>query len=168
MLPFASRRLTFLALTSITLVLFIVDQTTQFLDPARFWLNRALSPLFEVAQMPSLGQTQSARLLQSKESLIQDIANLETQVLARAFELQKLASIRAENDILRSFFDLDSVSDRPLVVAQVLVTRITPLHHKIVVNKGAKDGVLVDSIVFDADGVVGQVHFVGEHQSWVT
>lgn len=168
MLPLASRRLTFLALTSATLALFIVDQATPWLDPARLWLNRALSPLFEVAQVPSLGRAQGVRILQSKQELIQDIAHLETQALARAFELQKVASIRAENEVLRTLLDLKPLSREPLIVAQVLLTRITPLHHKIVVNRGKQHGVLVDSIVFDADGIVGQVHFVSEKQSWVT
>lgn len=168
MLPFASRRLTFLALTSAALLFFVLDQTTQLLDPGRLWLNKALAPFFEIARLPGVGQTESSRMAQSKLDLIQDIAHLETQGLARAFELQKLATLRAENESLKSLLDLEyAAHDKPLV-AQVLLIRVTPLNHKMVLNKGLVDGVVKGSVVFDADGVVGQVHFTGEHQSWVT
>ena len=168
MVPFASRRVTLLAMSSFALALFMIDFTTHWLDPVRAGFSRLFLPFIELASLPKLSVEQVDLMLKTKQELIQDIANLEALAVGRAFKLQRYTQLEAENQHLRDVLQLESVQTGELIVSQVLLLRITSLSHKLVIDKGALHGVVKNAIVLDSDGVVGQVHSVSRNHSWVT
>lgn len=65
-------------------------------------------------------------------------------------------------DELRSLFGTDTAVRHRLVAARVVATELSPLGGRAVtLDVGARDGVLVDSTVLAADGLVGRVLTVG-------
>ena len=168
MVPFISRRIALFVVCSFSLALLMVDHTTSWLDPVRLGFNRILSPVYELAGVTRHAADQSEYWFETKDQLVQRISELESQQLAREVTLQNYAQLAADNQSLRDLLALNETKPNPLMAAQALVQQITTTQHKIVIDKGSADGVLVNSIVFDSKGIIGQVHFVSEDHAWVT
>ncbi len=168
MVPFASRRITLLAMSSLAFGFFLIDHNTIFFQSTRAYLGSVLMPLLELSHVPIVVSQQGTALLKTKQELVQDIAHLKASALAREFQLQRYAQLEAENQRLRSVLALQTEAEVPLLVAQVLLLRMTTVSHKLVIDKGSAEGVSPHAIVFDAYGIVGQVHSVRKHHSWVT
>src|SRR5690606_30087960 len=86
-----------------------------------------------------------------------------TEVLVLKRKLQQMASLTAENTRLRQLLNsADTIEDRVLV-AELIGVSPDPMKHKVMINRGAADGVYVGQPVVDAYGLVGQVVEVGRH-----
>lgn len=162
------RRFAFMFFLGLAGALLLLDYNTQWLDPVRRYFSNLLLPTIHMSRWSVDMKDQAHLQSLPKEELIQQLVRLEARAAGRAFELQRLNQLIAENARLRDVLELREVQQQPVVVAQVLLTRIQPLAHKIFIDKGLADGVQENSILFDAKGVMGQVHEVSEHQSWAT
>lgn len=101
--------------------------------------------------------------LASKVDLQEENKALRTEVLVLKRKLQQMASITAENTRLRQLLNsADTIEDRVLV-AELIGVSPDPMKHKVIINRGAVDGVYIGQPVVDAYGLVGQVVEVGRH-----
>jgi rod shape-determining protein MreC len=65
--------------------------------------------------------------------------------------------LRAENARFRALLDSKSrVPDR-VVVGEILAIDMDPFRHRVILNKGGRDGAHVGQALLDAGGVVGQI-----------
>jgi rod shape-determining protein MreC len=68
-----------------------------------------------------------------------------------------MAALQAENARIRALLDSKSrVPDR-VVVGEILAIDMDPLRHRVILNKGGRDGAYVGQALLDAGGVVGQI-----------
>ena len=82
---------------------------------------------------------------------------LRKQSLMQAAQLQRMASLEAENQRFRALLDSRSrVPDR-MTVGEILAVDMDPLRHRVVLNKGRPQGAHAGQVLLDASGVVGQI-----------
>lgn len=105
--------------------------------------------------------------MRSKSSLIQEVRELRAQSLVLHRRIQKFAALSAENLRLRELLNSSTLLEERVLIAQVIALDPDPFRHRVLINKGLKDGVAEGKSILDARGLVGQVDEVGPDTAWV-
>jgi rod shape-determining protein MreC len=140
---------------------------SDWLTPLR---NRAADvayPFYWLTDLPSRVQSWGGEQVKSRSELLAENESLRTELLIHKRELQKMASMAAENVRLRQLLNsADTIKDRVLI-AELVGVSPDPMVHTVMVNKGSSDGVYLGQPVLDAEGLMGQVISVGSNASKV-
>lgn len=103
----------------------------------------------------------------SRSRLVKENEALRTELLVHKRKLQKMASLVAENVRLRQLLNsAELIADR-VIIAELIGIAPDPTIHKVIINKGSKDGVYAGQAMVDANGLMGQVVEVGRGSSQV-
>lgn len=164
--PSPLTRLVLLALLSAALMM--LDHRGQGLERIRSALMVIVYPVQLVASVPVTLYHGVAGIAIPEREWQERHEQLETerqQLLAR---LQQFEALERENDRLRTMLGAAArVADRALV-AELMGVSLEPFSRRILVRRGANDGVYVGQPVIDAYGIVGQVTHVAPHVSTIT
>ncbi|TFY96237.1 rod shape-determining protein MreC [Ramlibacter rhizophilus] len=143
--------------SALALFLMVADTRFKVTGPLRSAVATVLYPVQWVAMRPVLavqyagGYFQSLRSAQAAETEAR--ARLAEQSL-RAHQVEQLAQ---ENERLRKLLELRERLQAPAVAAQVLYDAPDPYTRKVIIDKGAAQGIAPGSPVIDEGGVLGQV-----------
>ena len=148
-------------------MLIFAGQRYDWLRQADAKLSVIATPFYWVASIPARISEWNDNTLRSRESLVDENGRLRAETLLLKAQVQKLASLEAENVRLRELLNSSALLDDSVVVAEMMGVSPDPLHHEIIVNKGEKDGLYVGQPVIDALGLMGQIIEVGPLQSRV-
>ena len=149
------------------LILIVVNIYTDWLDPVRAKVGIIATPFYWFTDLPDRLGEWTQRSLRSRASLQQENDALNAELLILKRKLQQMASLTAENLRLRQLMNsAEMVQDRVLV-AELIGISPDPLAHKVVVNKGAEQGVYLGQPLLDAFGLMGQVVAVSRYSSEV-
>lgn len=162
--PFA--RLVFFAALSLTFM--AVDSRVNYLSKVRLDLVAAVHPLEVLANTPSRWYRDVATYFSSHNSLIKDNAALKAQTFQQSVTLQRLTTVEAENDHLRSLLSANPTPKQTATMGEITHMGRDPFTHKVVVNRGSSHGIVAGQAVVDAAGVIGQVTRVYPFSSEVT
>ena len=139
----------------------VVDQRGSYLDSIRGRLLTVVYPLQVVVDAPIRAGNWIADSLSSRSALVEENANLRQEQLLTQSRLAKFAELEAENKRLRNLLDSSAkVADRVLI-AELMAVDLDPFSRRIVINKGANDGVLVGQSIIDSNGIMGQIVTAG-------
>jgi rod shape-determining protein MreC len=164
--PSNAARLFFFFLLSVSLM--VVDHRSHYLQTIRSALAVVVYPIQIAALLPVKAGSGAVALFQGRESLRAENEQLRREQLLYQARLEKLDALEVENARLRRLLDAAvSVADRA-VVAELLEVSLEPFTQKILVNKGATDGVYLGQPVIDAEGVMGQITQVTPFTSTAT
>jgi rod shape-determining protein MreC len=153
----ASPGLAFFLTTILSLVLMFVDHRGDWLGQIRTLLSTAIYPLQVAINAPASGLHWMQDNLALRSRLTAENAALRRQSLEQAAQLQRMASLEAENQRFRALLDSRSrVPDR-MTVGEILAVDMDPLRHRVVLNKGNRQGTYAGQVLLDANGVVGQI-----------
>ncbi|CAN5165765.1 rod shape-determining protein MreC [soil metagenome] len=153
--PSLGTRVFLLAVAAILLMVF--DQREHHLTSIRETLSVAIYPIRALADLPFSVRERVADVFATRSALREQNARLERRQLLIAAKLQRFAALEAENARLRELMDSTAqVADR-ILVAQIMAVDLDPYRHRIVLNKGTRDGVYQGQAILDARGIVGQV-----------
>jgi rod shape-determining protein MreC len=89
------------------------------------------------------------------------------QLLSQEAAIQRLAALAEENKRLRSLFEGAQGQEFEYRFAELLQVDLDPFSHKVLIDRGSSDGVVVGQAVIDGAGVMGQVEEVHLHFSTV-
>ena len=82
---------------------------------------------------------------------------LKTEALLLQGRLQKLAALTEQNVRLRELLNSSALVNEKVEVAELIGVDPNPFTHRILINKGERDGVFLGQPVLDARGLMGQV-----------
>lgn len=154
-------------LVTLTLVLLIIGRHTPWLDPVRSKLDLFAVPFYWITDMPNRVSAWFDSTLLSRQRLLEENALLKNQLRVQESRLQKMASLVADNVQLQQLMNAsDDVQDRVLIAGLIGVSP-NRAQHKIIINKGDRDGVYVGQPLLDASGLMGQVVSVTPYTSQV-
>jgi rod shape-determining protein MreC len=143
------------------------DNRFGYLDQVRFVLGYVTTPIYWVADTPTRISFWIDDVLVSRSDLIEENENLREQLLLSQRQLQLLESLALENSRLRALQDSAQVIEGAVLPAEIINTSPDPYSKRILINKGASDGVFVGQALLDANGLMGQVDEVLPFTSWV-
>jgi rod shape-determining protein MreC len=142
------------------LVLLFADARFRYMEEIRGVVGAILYPLQELADVPASIGSRVGQYFVLQSTLQRDNAQLMQEAFVNAALLQKQEALLVENENLRELLKLRPRFEPSAQVAEILYRARDPFVRKIVVDKGATDGVKEGAPVIDASGLVGQVHRV--------
>jgi rod shape-determining protein MreC len=159
-------RLAFFALLSLALL--VLDARFRYTEGLRGVLALAVYPLQAVASLPaSLGERISAYFV-TQSQLREENNELRAKLLDASQRAQRYEAARAEAGQLRRVIGAGerlAVKSQP---AEIVYGGRDPYSRKVVIDKGAQNGLRPGSPVLDESGVIGQVTRVHALASEVT
>jgi len=148
-------RLLVLAVLSATLM--VVDARFESLKPMRSQLGLVLTPFYWLADFPVRLWDGATAQFTSRSELLGENEKLKAEALLMQRRLQKLAALTEQNVRLRELLNSSSLVDEKVLVSELIGVDPNPFTHRILIDKGGKDGVFLGQPVLDARGLMGQV-----------
>jgi len=143
------------------------DNRFGYLDQVRFVLGYVTTPIYWVADTPTRVSFWIDDVFVSRSDLIEENEYLREQLLLSQRQLQLLESLTSENSRLRALQDSAQTIEGAVLPAEIINTSPDPFSKRILINKGARDGVFIGQALLDANGLMGQVDEVLPFTSWV-
>ncbi|KDN11254.1 MULTISPECIES: rod shape-determining protein MreC [unclassified Gilliamella] len=150
---------------ALALVLIVLDINYRPFKEIRYYLDTLISPLYYVSNAPKSSFDSLYEMSKTRETLINENANLHADLLQHKNDLLLLEHLKHENDRLRELLGSPLRHDEQKMAAQVLLIDTDPYVYQFVVNKGKQDGVYVGQPVVDEKGIVGQIYETAQSTS---
>ena len=151
----------------LALGLIILDKRYAHLMQIRRILSVVAYPVQLAVASPFEGWDWFRENVTSRESLRADKAKLEAELRLANFRLQRYEALEAESLRLRALRDNTTGVTNRFIIGNIMDLDMDAFRERVLVDKGARDGVFVGQAVLDAGGVFGQVARVEELTSEV-
>jgi rod shape-determining protein MreC len=141
----------------IALGLIIFDKRYDHLGQIRRFLSVVAYPVQVAVASPFEGWDWFRESVTTRDALRADKAKLEAELRLANFRLQRYEALEAESQRLRALrINTADVADR-FVIGDIMALDLDAFRERVLVDKGARDGVFVGQAVLDSGGVFGQV-----------
>ncbi|QEY61376.1 rod shape-determining protein MreC [Metapseudomonas lalkuanensis] len=137
--------------------LMVVDARFDTLKPMRSQMGLVLTPFYWLADLPVRVWDGVSDQFTSRSTLIAENEKLKAESLLMQRRLQKLATLTEQNVRLRELLNSSALVDEKVLVSELIGVDPNPFTHRILIDKGEKDGVFLGQPVLDARGLMGQV-----------
>ncbi|EXF43974.1 rod shape-determining protein MreC [Pseudomonas sp. BAY1663] len=141
-----------LVLVVLCVALMVVDARFDALKTVRSQMGLVLTPFYWLADMPVRIWKGATEQIASSSSLMAENEKLKAEALLMQRRLQKLAMLTEQNVRLRELLNSSALVDDRVLVAELIGLDPNPFTHRILIDKGAKDGVFLGQPVLDASG----------------
>nr|WP_201215350.1 rod shape-determining protein MreC [Pseudomonas sp. S32] len=146
-----------LVLVVMSVALMVVDARFDLLKPVRSQMGLVLMESYWITDLPQRAWQGVAGQFGSRNELIAENEKLKTEALLLQGRLQKLAALTEQNVRLRELLNSSALVNEKVEVAELIGVDPNPFTHRILINKGERDGVFLGQPVLDARGLMGQV-----------
>jgi len=147
--------------------LMLADSRLDAFANIRYLLNTAISPLQYAANLPRDLLDGMSGQLSSHQRLLAENKALKRDLLVKQSDVLLLDQLKQENQRLRELLGSPFVRDEKKLIAEVMAVDSDPYSHQVMIDKGRVDGVYEGQPVINEKGIVGQVSYVGAHNSRV-
>lgn len=148
-----------------SIVLMSVDHRASHLESARSLLSTVLYPLQLAIHVPIRTGEWLAEQLSLRSTILAENARLREEQFVAHTRLEKLEALEAENRRLRGLLDSARKVDERVLVAELISVDMDPFSRRIVLNKGARDGVASGQVLIGSNGIMGQIIHAGPFTS---
>ncbi|WP_339479195.1 rod shape-determining protein MreC [Pseudomonas sp. RL_5y_Pfl2_73] len=146
-----------LVLTVLSVALMVVDARFTLLKPVRSQMSLVLMESYWITDLPQRLWQGVASQFGSRTELVAENEKLMTENLLLQGRMQKLAALTEQNVRLRELLNSSALVNEKVEVAELIGMDPNPFTHRIIINKGERDGVVLGQPVLDARGLMGQV-----------
>ncbi|WP_454252116.1 rod shape-determining protein MreC [Pseudomonas sp. R151218B TE3479] len=146
-----------LVLTVLSVALMVVDARFTLLKPVRSQMSLVLMESYWITDLPQRLWQGVASQFGSRTELVAENEKLKTENLLLQGRMQKLAALTEQNVRLRELLNSSALVNEKVEVAELIGMDPNPFTHRILINKGERDGVVLGQPVLDARGLMGQV-----------
>ena len=141
----------------LALGLIIFDKRYDHLGQIRRFLSVVAYPVQVAVASPFQGWDWFRESVTTRDALRADKAKLEAQLRLANFRLQRYEALEAESQRLRALRDNTAEVANRFVIGDIMALDLDAFRERVLVDKGARDGVFVGQAVLDSGGVFGQV-----------
>jgi rod shape-determining protein MreC len=164
--PSALTKLSFFS--ALALFLMVADTRFKFVQPLRSVAATVLHPVERALRMPVDGWNGAADYLVGLQGAMSKEAAARADLAAQAARASRADQLLAENARLRALLELRPALTVRSQPAEVLYDAPDPFSRKVIIDRGATQGVNLGSPVINEAGVLGQVTRVYPLSSEVT
>jgi rod shape-determining protein MreC len=151
----------------LALGLIIVDKRYDHLGKIRRWLSIVAYPVEVAVESPFAGWHWFRESVTTRDALREDNAQLRAELRLAQFKLQRYEALESETLRLRALRSNTGDVATRFVIGNIMDVDLDAFRERVLVDKGAHDGIFVGQAVLDAGGVFGQVARVEELTSEV-
>jgi rod shape-determining protein MreC len=150
----------FVIYSLISMALMFLDQRQHYLEQARYVLQGVAFPVHMAVNSPATAVSWLQENMKAREVLEAENKQLHAHQRELELELMRLDALAKENGELRGLKEaLPPVVERWLPAE--IVTSLDSLRPRVLINRGANNGVFKGQTLLDDAGVVGQTTHVG-------
>lgn len=164
--PSPLARLTFFAVLSIALM--AVDARLHYLTEIRQGVAVVLHPLEVAVRAPVNAVLYVNDYITTQTNLVHENRQLRQRALLDSADLQRFRTLQVENAHLRNMLSALPAMPQPARLGEIVHSGRDPFSQKVIVNLGARHGIISGQAVIDELGVIGQVTQVYPFSSEVT
>ena len=147
----------FFTLAAISVGLMVADQRYHQIDRIREALSRVIYPVQRAVDFPFRATDWVTGSFADRSRLRQENLQLTARLRLANLQLQRFAVLEEENRRLREMRANTAGIAEKVLVASILNVDLDPFRHRVLLDKGAADGVFKGQAVLDGDGIFGQV-----------
>lgn len=148
------RLIVYLALSVAVMVL---DHRGQYLEKLRHVASALVEPAYRIAAFPSEVARAARTAVATQDSLASENRDLRERLLLAQARLTRVDTLVAQNERLKELLDAQKNLGLKVQFARLIDVDLDPFRHRIVLNVGSSQGVVVGQPVIDAHGVMGQI-----------
>jgi rod shape-determining protein MreC len=164
--PSALTRLMFFS--ALALFLMIADTRFSVTQPLRAVVATVLNPVERVLRAPINAMSSGHEYLSGLDAAIGNEQKARRELADQSARASKVEQLEKENNRLRSLLHLREALKVHAQAAEVLYDAADPYSRKVIIDRGARQGVVVASPVINEAGVLGQVTRVYPYSAEVT
>ncbi len=142
-----------------------LDHRQNHLEGIRSGLSLLIYPLQYVVNLPVAASHWVGDSFSSRETLLAENNRLKLQQTLFKARLQKLQSLKAENQRLRELLQSSKKISERVLIGELLAVSLEPFTRQIVINKGSRNEVYLGQPLMDAEGAMGQIVHLGPFSS---
>ena len=150
-----------LVLIALSIGLMVADHRQQGLALIRSGLSAAAWPLQMLVHSPVAAWDWLSASLRTHRELLADNAALQDAARENDLKLLRLEAIEQENQRLRALVNAAPRDAERVQAATVLRVDLDRLRHRVLIDRGSRDGVTRGQAIIDAHGIFGQTINVG-------
>jgi len=150
-----------LVLIAVSIGVMVVDHRQHELTVIRAGLSAAAWPLQMLVHSPGAAWDWLTSSFATRSTLLFENESLRSAARENDLRLLRLDAIQQENLRLRALLNAVPRDAEKAQVASVLRVDLDPLRHRVLVDRGSRDGVTRGQPVIDGTGVFGQTSNVG-------
>lgn len=142
---------------ALAIVLMVGDHRNGWLARVRYAASAAIEPMYRLAALPSQLARAAGDAVADRARLNARNAELERELLLAQARLDRLQTVREQNERLQQLLDAQRGLDLGVQLARIIDVDTDPFRHRVVVDAGARQGVSAGEAVLDAHGVMGEI-----------
>jgi rod shape-determining protein MreC len=151
----------------LAIVLMAMDHRGQYVPKIRSLAGYAIEPVYHVIDWPLRAARTLYDQFEGRRALRGENERLTKTLLSQRAALQRLEALERENERLRALFQGAQSQPYDYRFAELLQVDLDPFSHRIMIDRGSRDGVEAGQAVIDGAGVMGQVEEVHLHYATV-
>lgn len=151
----------------LAVILMALDQRGHFIPRARALLGYAVEPIHHLVELPVMALRTVRTYTRSYQALEEKNRTQNQALMEQSGQVQRFAALLEENRRLRALLDASEGREDRFQFAEMVQVNLDPFSHRVMVDRGAEEGVFVGQPVIDGSGVMGQVESVYPHHSQV-
>ena len=148
-----------------SILLMSFDHRANHLESARGLLSTVLYPLQLAIHLPIRTGEWLSEQVSMRRTILAENSQLRDERLRMRSRLEKLDALEAENRRLRNLLGSSERVAERVLVAELISVDMDPFSRRIVLNKGAREGVSPGQALIGSNGVMGQIIHVGPFTS---
>lgn len=142
------------------------DARFGYLERIRYGLGYVTTPVYWMADIPARVSFLIDDVFVSRTDLLEENDSLRANLLIAQRELQLLESLASENNRLLALNEATQGINGNVLAAEIINISPDPYSKRVLINKGAREGVFVGQALLDANGLMGQVDEVLPFTAW--
>ncbi|WP_300428773.1 rod shape-determining protein MreC [Candidatus Thioglobus sp.] len=142
----------------VAIFLILFDYKFSYLNQLRQSVATAISPIYMVVSLPGKLYTWIDEQGTSKDQLLNNNQNLNSELLKLQARLQQTDALILENKKLKALLESSYTLDQNIfTIARIEQVSRSRLKKQIIINKGSNDHLKVGQIALGAKGIIGQI-----------
>lgn len=154
-------------LAALSIGVMVVDHRQQHLKVIREGFTAAAYPFQVLVHSPVAGWEWLTSNFATRNTLLEENARLKEAQWRTELRLLRFEAIEQENLRLRSLVAAAPRIAERTMLAEILRLDLDPFRHRVIIDRGSRDGVFRAQAVIDGSGVFGQVTNVGPQSAEV-
>ena len=147
--------------------LMLADSRLNAFSDVRYLLNSFVAPIHYAANLPRTMFDGMYERFNSRNTLMLENQKLKQEMFMQSSNLLLMEQLKQENSRLRNLLGSPFIRDERKMVTEVMAVDSAPYTHQVMIDKGQIDGVYEGQPVISDKGIVGQINYVGAHNSRV-
>ncbi len=161
----ADSTLALLVYAAAAIALMVLDRRLGYLNDVRATAQSVARPVWALAELPQKAIDASRIFLAVRADLEQKLLAQNEISLRQSAEIIELRAKLAEASQVRALLGEDKFAPAQSLVARVLSVDLDPYSQRIAIGRGSRDGVVMNSVLIDEFGLLGQITEVGTSTS---